>query len=305
MQNKNIKSIGFLTVGVAVLYFILNILGSYALTELNLIDAVGNNAVYFSIYMLATQIIFIVLPFTFYNIIGCKITGYKDKYPYTAKVSFGEFTTWVLAGITLVLFINFLNSIELKIFQSSGVTFASTEYPVINSKLEGFLFFFFIGIAAPVLEELTFRKLLFGTLRQFGNTFGIIFSGLMFGFWHGDFNQIAFASMTGIILSYILAKTGNIFIPITIHVFNNCYALVGYFYQVKTISIYQTLLLMFLVVVVFFAGLACFISKCSKKEINFNATKNTLKTQYRKTYWTFLPFICVAVIPSIILAFIR
>lgn len=305
MQNKNIKSVGFLTVGVAVLYFILNILGSYALTELNLIDTVGNNAVYFSIYMLATQIIFIVLPFTFYNIIGCKITGYKDKYPYTAKVSFGEFTTWVLAGITLVLFINFLNSIELKIFQSSGVTFASTEYPVVNNKLEGFLFFFFIGIAAPVLEELTFRKLLFGTLRQFGNTFGIIFSGLMFGFWHGDFNQIAFASMTGIILSYILAKTGNIFIPITIHVFNNCYALVGYFLQMKMITMLQSLLLISLVTLIFFIGFGLFIHKCSTKEINFNAIKNSLKVQHKKTYWTFLPFFCVAIIPSIILAFIR
>ena len=127
----------------------------------------------------------------------------------------------------------------------------------------------------------------------------------MFGFWHGDFNQIAFASMTGIILSYILAKTGNIFIPITIHVFNNCYALVGYFLQMKMITMLQSLLLISLVTLIFFIGFGLFIHKCSTKEINFNAIKNSLKVQHKKTYWTFLPFFCVAIIPSIILAFIR
>ena len=77
--------------------------------------------------------------------------------------------------------------------------------------------FVLVCIIAPVLEELLFRKLVLGPLRAFGDTTAILTSGIAFGLFHQNFEQMFFAAAVGILLGYAYVKTNSLWVPIMIH----------------------------------------------------------------------------------------
>lgn len=78
-----------------------------------------------------------------------------------------------------------------------------------------------IGICAPVVEELTFRKLLVDRLVKYGAVFSVIMSGLMFGLIHGNFGQFFYAFFLGCLFAAIYVKTGNVLYTIILHMIVN------------------------------------------------------------------------------------
>ncbi len=75
----------------------------------------------------------------------------------------------------------------------------------------------FVGILAPVFEELFYRKAIIDRLRRYGDVPAILISGLIFGLVHGNFNQVFYATFIGILLSFIYARTGSVLYTISIH----------------------------------------------------------------------------------------
>ncbi len=75
----------------------------------------------------------------------------------------------------------------------------------------------FIGILAPVLEELFYRKLVIDRLRRFGDLPAILLSGIGFGLIHGNFNQFFYAAILGCVFGYIYLRTGKIRYTIALH----------------------------------------------------------------------------------------
>jgi membrane protease YdiL (CAAX protease family) len=67
----------------------------------------------------------------------------------------------------------------------------------------GFLYIVLIG---PIFEELIFRGAIFGALRRYGNNFAILFSSLLFGFYHMLILQIPFAFVIGLLLGYVASR---------------------------------------------------------------------------------------------------
>lgn len=83
------------------------------------------------------------------------------------------------------------------------------------------IFAFCICIVAPIAEEYLFRSLLLKPLRAYGDFTAAIVSGLVFGLYHGNFDQLAYASLLGIFFSVIAIRYNSI-IPTTIlHAANN------------------------------------------------------------------------------------
>ena len=74
-----------------------------------------------------------------------------------------------------------------------------------------------VGILAPIVEELIFRKLLIDRVIKHGEFLAIMMSGLMFGMFHGNFAQVFFATGLGLFWAFIYVKTGKVWYTIALH----------------------------------------------------------------------------------------
>lgn len=84
------------------------------------------------------------------------------------------------------------------------------------------LFIIVTTLVAPILEEIVFRKIIFGTLYKRTNFFiaGII-SALIFGFIHGEPKHILVYASMGFVFAFLYVKTKRIIVPIIAHMAMN------------------------------------------------------------------------------------
>lgn len=75
----------------------------------------------------------------------------------------------------------------------------------------------FMVILAPVIEEFIFRKLIIDRLRPFGEAVCVLTSALLFGLFHGNFNQFFYAFGLGAIFAFLYVKTGRLRYTIILH----------------------------------------------------------------------------------------
>lgn len=76
-------------------------------------------------------------------------------------------------------------------------------------------------ICAPIMEEYVFRKLLVDRTVRYGQGVAVVLSGLMFGLFHGNLNQFAYAFTIGMFLAFIYVKTGQIKYTMGLHAIIN------------------------------------------------------------------------------------
>ncbi len=76
---------------------------------------------------------------------------------------------------------------------------------------------FIIVICAPVMEELLFRKMIIDRTSHYGEAMSVVFSGLLFGLFHGNLVQFTYAFFIGVCFGFIYIKTRNILYPILLH----------------------------------------------------------------------------------------
>lgn len=76
-------------------------------------------------------------------------------------------------------------------------------------------------VIAPFSEEFLFRRLLLSRLRPYGDKFAILASALCFGLFHGNLNQLIYAFAVGVILAYVVLRTGCLWQSILLHALVN------------------------------------------------------------------------------------
>lgn len=81
-----------------------------------------------------------------------------------------------------------------------------------------------VTIIPPIVEELLFRGMVLQGLRKFGDTFAIVVSAMLFGLYHGNFVQMVFAFIAGLVMGLVVVRTGSIWTSIMIHCINNSIA---------------------------------------------------------------------------------
>ncbi|HEY6550767.1 MAG TPA: type II CAAX endopeptidase family protein [Solirubrobacterales bacterium] len=87
-----------------------------------------------------------------------------------------------------------------------------------------------IVVAAPISEEVCFRGMLFGGLRErWPRIVAALISGLIFGALHATtgISAVAPLIMFGFVLALLYEKTGSIIPGILLHMLNNSVALLG------------------------------------------------------------------------------
>ena len=82
---------------------------------------------------------------------------------------------------------------------------------------------FMVAIAAPIMEELLFRKTLIDAVEPFGHGAAIFISALTFGLAHGNFFQFFYTFGVGLIFAYIYIKTGRVRNTIILHFLLNVF----------------------------------------------------------------------------------
>ena len=83
-------------------------------------------------------------------------------------------------------------------------------------------------VAAPILEEMLFRGLVFESCRErLGKGGAVLISSLLFGLIHGIPVQIVNAFVVGLILGYIYLRTRSLLTVIVLHAINNALAYIS------------------------------------------------------------------------------
>lgn len=79
----------------------------------------------------------------------------------------------------------------------------------------------FVGLLAPIMEELVFRKILCDRLLPLGEGYTVVLSAVIFGLAHGNFFQFFYAFALGLLFALIYVKTGRIRYTIAYHAIIN------------------------------------------------------------------------------------
>ena len=111
-----------------------------------------------------------------------------------------------------------LTNLASQLFVDNTVASNSQQF----LSLHPLLLVFFVGILAPLCEEVVFRGAILGGMKKDGNIFkAILASGLLFGLLHMNINQASYALVIGILLGFLVEATGSIFSSILFHVLVN------------------------------------------------------------------------------------
>ncbi len=211
MENKK----HFSNLGLCLLFgsLLILVVQLTALTIAENIPAIADNYnLNFLCGMLPMYVIAFPLIFMIFQKIPVQMKGEKKK------MSFGKLFIAFLMCYSITYISNFVGVIFtaiIALFKPSGqvenvmLEITGSLHPAVN--------FFVVVICAPIMEELLFRKVLLSRTAKYGEGISIVFSGLVFGLFHGNLNQFVYAFLLGIFFGFIYVKTRDIRYSIALH----------------------------------------------------------------------------------------
>lgn len=133
-----------------------------------------------------------------------RVTG--KQFGGLALVSYAAVYIFNLLGMAIVALLSLLKGGEVGNILQNAVDSSNP-----------WLTFLFGVVIAPVVEEFIFRGVLINKLRGYGESLCIFASGLLFGLFHGNLNQLFYAFVLGCIFAYVTLRTGSILWSILLH----------------------------------------------------------------------------------------
>ena len=124
-------------------------------------------------------------------------------------------------GVVLVLGMSAAVSVNVIVSLSQIARFSPKYQQVSEVIYSGGLFMEIVSavIAAPILEELFFRGMIYKRLRDMINVkAAVVISALFFGAFHGNLVQFVYAFIIGLMLAYVYEKFKTIWAPVIFHV---------------------------------------------------------------------------------------
>ncbi|HCE1189919.1 TPA: CPBP family intramembrane metalloprotease [Listeria innocua] len=147
--------------------------------------------------------------------------------PKENKIELGEKTTpflsivWIIGGVIGLYVAQFICSIILTLISGNIGESANTEL-LVDLTRSAPIFLIFISVLGPILEELVFRKVVFGGLSNVMNIHvAAVISSLFFGLLHGDISFLLTYFVIGLILCFLYTKTKRIAVSMGAHILMN------------------------------------------------------------------------------------
>ncbi|MEH7458617.1 CPBP family intramembrane metalloprotease [Bacillus pseudomycoides] len=148
-------------------------------------------------------------------------TDIRERHLDTKRASIPAAVGWIFIGFFLALFSQTIaGTIEMRLL---GIKPGSenTEHLMEIARTTPW-FLIVISIIGPILEEIVFRKILFGTLyKKFNFFIAAIISSLVFAAIHFDFSHLLVYTSMGFVFAFLYVKTRRIIVPIMAHVSMN------------------------------------------------------------------------------------
>lgn len=180
------------------------------------IPAIYDNAdLYFLCNMLPTYIIAYPAIFLMFKIMPVQISQEKKH----MKVSHILIAFLICYAGTYLT--NLVGNIITAIIGAIKQSEVENVMASLTSQISPWVNFLVVVIAAPVMEELLFRKFIIDRISHYGEGVAIVVSGLMFGLFHGNLNQFVYAFLIGVLFGFIYIKTRQIKYTIILHMIVN------------------------------------------------------------------------------------
>jgi uncharacterized protein len=128
-----------------------------------------------------------------------------------------QIVLWSILGVFMAYFAQAMAGvIETKIL---GIELGSQNTQTIMDITRAVPLFAIIpAIIAPILEEVIFRKIIFGTLHVRTNFFiAALLSAIIFGIIHGEPEHLLIYASMGFVFAFLYVKTKSIIVPILVH----------------------------------------------------------------------------------------
>lgn len=128
---------------------------------------------------------------------------------------------WIIIGFFLAIFSQTIAGyIEIYLFGIDPESENTENLMDIARIAPSFLLV--ISIIGPILEEIVFRKILFGTLyKKFNFFISALISSLVFATIHFDFTHLLVYTSMGFVFAFLYVKTKRLIVPIMAHVTMN------------------------------------------------------------------------------------
>ena len=202
---------------------------------------------------------------------------------------FKKATVLFMFGISFCAFSNIASTVVERIISSFNIDY-EVNFPENPKGIFGFLLVVLSTIVVPSLaEEFACRGLVLGLLRKFGDGFAIVVSAVLFGLMHGNFEQMPFATLVGLVLGYVTVKSGSIWVAVAIHAFNNSisvlveYGLGSFSQQAQNVAVVMIFVLCML------AGIISFLLQGEEEKELFVLDKSNTKASEKQKYkWFFM-----------------
>ena len=156
------------------------------------------------LFSLATYLTVFLLPYLAYaKVLGFRLRRVPHDPPHppilaaSAAVVLGLSVVGVLLSLAASIFFSFFGLLPADLY-----VFNATALPAL-------------------VEEFTYRGVVLGSLRPFGDRFAIVVSALLFGLLHRNMVQFPNAFLLGAALGYFMVKTNSIWTSMAIHFLNN------------------------------------------------------------------------------------
>ncbi len=92
-----------------------------------------------------------------------------------------------------------------------------------------------LAVLPAICEELIFRGVVLSGLRKnFSEKLALVLSALMFAFMHGNLQQLIYPFLLGLILGWIVMRTGSVFSSMLVHFISNAIVITFAYIQIQT-----------------------------------------------------------------------
>lgn len=200
------------------------------------------------------------------------------------KIKKGTFWPYLFIGVAFCAFANLAVDYAGAIFENLGFKYNLSESQLPGGAV-GFLIFAIATAVVPAMvEEFGCRGVLIGVLHPMGDGFAVITSAVVFGVLHGNFTQIPFAFLVGLVLGYIRIKSGSLLVCILVHFINNFVSVVLSYLR-NSVSIYTLNICYVIFLAVCLALGFIGIKKLNEKEKAEIKPAKTLSPERDKLKW--------------------
>lgn len=128
---------------------------------------------------------------------------------------------YVAFGSMVCMLANYPANLVSEIQEAFGFSGELPSMPLTDDLPVLILYGVDVVLIPPLVEEILFRGMVLQSLRRYGDGFAVLFSAMLFGLYHGNFIQMAFAFFCGLALGFAVIRTDSLLPAILIHLINN------------------------------------------------------------------------------------